>query len=57
VIKSEVFRIDGMEAAKEEVQIVTTSSSSSNDSIPTTITNTTDPWMLFPYALKAPENS
>jgi hypothetical protein len=56
VIEREVSRIDGVEAAKEEVQIVTTTSnSSSNDLSPTTTSITsTDPWMLFLYALKAP---
>jgi hypothetical protein len=60
VIERGVYRMDdGVEAAKEEeVQIVTTTSSnsgSSDDLSPTTIFATsTDPWMLFVYALKAP---
>ena len=47
---------DGVKAAKEEVQIVTTSSNSgsSNQLSQTTFATTTDPWMLFLYALKAP---
>lgn len=45
-----MYGIDCVAAASEEVQIIGTSSSS-HDLNPTT---TTDPWMLFLYALKAP---
>jgi hypothetical protein len=62
VIERRVYRIDddGVELAKEEVQIITTSSSnsgsSSNDLSPrsTSTTRPTDPWILFLYALIAP---
>jgi hypothetical protein len=57
VIDRAVSKIDdGVKAAKEEVQIVTTSSNSgsSNQLSQTTFATTTDPWMLFLYALKAP---
>jgi integrase len=48
-----VNEIDAVVAAKEvEVQITTTSSGS--DDLRATTTATTDPWMLFLYALKAP---
>ena len=46
-----MYGIDCVAAASEEVQITGTSSSS--DDLNSTIT-TTDPWMLFLYALKAP---
>jgi hypothetical protein len=53
-----VYGIAGVPGATEqEVQIATTATttSSSSDLIPTTTTTaTTDPWMLFLYALKAP---
>jgi hypothetical protein len=52
--RKRVFRIDGVEAAKEEVRVVTTSSSNSSSLSSTTPITPTDPWMLFLYALKAP---
>jgi hypothetical protein len=45
--RKRVFRIDAVEAAKEEVQLVTTSSRSNSDLSPTIRTTPTYPWMLF----------
>jgi hypothetical protein len=51
-----VYKTDGMAKEKEgRIRITTTTTRSDNEFIPTTIiTPTTDPWMLFLYALKAP---
>jgi hypothetical protein len=54
-IERAVPRTDGVEAAKEEVRKITTSTNgSTNDLNPKMFATPTDPWMLFLHALKAP---